>query len=95
MVEISGGRSAIDLLRAVLHGASMRGSTPQIEPLPPTGVATLRACSSGLFVSVLGVLFAMRPIIHVPFPWQFGVKVGLVTILPNAAGASLYYRAER
>jgi hypothetical protein len=44
-------------------------------------------------VTVLGTGFEIVPVLDVPHPWQFGLKVGGATVAINALGWWLYRRA--
>jgi amino acid transporter len=50
------------------------------------------ACLSGIAVTLLSMTFNLVPIVDVPHPWLFGVKVVLTALGINAVGAGLYWR---
>jgi len=68
---------------------------PRLKHLPRPGFWLLLASLSGIAVTLLGVVFALRPIIIVASPLIFGLKVGLVTLIVNVVGALLYWRGSR
>jgi len=68
---------------------------PRLRHLPRPGIWLLLASTSGILVTLLGVVFAMRPIITVSSPLGFGVKVAVATLLLNLGGALLYLRGAR
>jgi amino acid transporter len=68
---------------------------PSLRHLPRPGVMLLLASISGVAVTLLGVVFALRPIIAVANQLLFGAKVGLVTLIVNVVGGLLYWRGVR
>ncbi len=44
---------------------------------------------------MLGMAFALRPIIDVPSKLLFGIKVGVATLVVNVIGGLLYWRGSR
>jgi len=56
------------------------------------GVFLRLACLSGIAVTLLSMTFNLVPIVDVPHPWLFGVKVVLTALGINAVGAGLYWR---
>jgi len=77
---------AVPLAAAVRH---------KLKDLPRPGFWLMLASASGVFITLLGVVFALRPIIHVENPWGFGMKVAMVTLIINIVGALLYWRGVR
>jgi amino acid transporter len=71
--------------------------------IPIIGARTVRAgglwlraaAVSGLIVSLLGIFFTVYPIIDVPSPLVFAVKVCGVTILANAIGLAIFASGQR
>lgn len=72
--------------------------------IPLVGAAAIRrragpwlrvAAFSGLVVSLMGIGFTVYPIIDVPSPLIFAIKVAAVTIVANAIGVSIYVAGER
>ena len=53
------------------------------------------AAVSGAAVSLLAIFFTVYPIIDVPNPLLFGVKIAGVTIAANALGVAIYLVGER
>ncbi|MDR3736379.1 MAG: APC family permease [Acidobacteriaceae bacterium] len=73
---------------AVLFSKKLRG-------LPRPGFWLVLSALSGIFITLLGVVFALKPIIYVSNQFIFGLKVGVVTLAVNVAGALLYLRGVR
>jgi amino acid transporter len=69
--------------------------SPRLKHLPRPGFWLLIASTSGILITLLGMFFAMAPIIDVPSPLLFGLKVGLVTLILNVVGGGLYLRGLR
>jgi len=67
----------------------------KLKDLPRPGFWLMLASCSGVFITLLGVVFALRPIIKVENPWGFGMKVAMVTLIINIVGALLYWRGVR
>jgi len=67
----------------------------KLRHLPRPGFWLVLSALSGAFITLLGVVFALQPIIYVPSKFIFGLKVGLVTLGVNLAGALLYVRGVR
>jgi amino acid transporter len=67
----------------------------RLKHLPRPGLLLLLASTSGILVTLLGVVFALRPIIQVSSQLIFGLKVGMVTLVVNVVGALLYWRGSR
>ncbi len=72
--------------------AAIRGS---LKHLPRPGWGLKIASAVGALVVMLGIGFAFRPIIQVPSPFIFGLKVAAMTLVVNAIGALLYWRGVR
>src|ERR1700736_1329322 len=53
------------------------------------------ACICGAFVSLLAIFYTIYPIIDVPNPLLFGVKIAMVTIIANAIGVAIFVSAHR
>lgn len=53
------------------------------------------ASLSGFAVTLLSIVLQVAPILEVKSPGIFAIKVGLTTLLTNAAGAFLYARGRR
>lgn len=66
-----------------------------LRDLPRPGLGLKIAATSGVLVSLLGMAFALRPIIEVPSKFLFGVKVGVATLIVNVVGALLYWHGSR
>jgi amino acid transporter len=64
---------------------------PDLRP----GVVLRVACLSGIAVTVLSMGFNLVPIVDVPHPWLFGVKVTLTGLGVNLVGAGIYWRGTR
>jgi amino acid transporter len=63
-----------------------------LKHLPRPGLGLKIATTSGTLAVLLGIVFALRPIIEVPNKFLFGMKVGLATLILNIVGALLYWR---
>ena len=70
-------------------------ASSRLRHLPRPGFWLLIASLSGIVITLLGVFFAMSPIIDVSSKLLFGLKVGLVTLIVNVAGGMLYWRGVR
>jgi len=64
---------------------------PDLRP----GLFLRAACLSGVAVTLLSMMFNLVPIVDVPHPWLFGVKVALTGLGINLLGASIYWRGRR
>jgi amino acid transporter len=64
---------------------------PDLRP----GVGLRFACLSGIAVTLMALAFGLLPIVDVPHPWLFGIKVGLTGIAINLVGAVIYWRGTR
>ena len=53
------------------------------------------ACLSGMAITLLSMAFNLVPIVAVPHPWLFGVKVALTGLGVNLIGAGIYWRGTR
>ena len=53
------------------------------------------ACLSGIAITLLSMAFNLVPIVDVPHPWLFGVKVALTGLGVNLIGAGIYWRGTR
>ena len=62
---------------------------------PPASLWIKLSAASGLFITLLATGFNLYPIVDVPRPWLFTLKVAAAAILVNLLGAFLYYRATR
>jgi amino acid transporter len=61
----------------------------------PPGLGLKIASLSGLLVTILAAGFSAFPIIDVPNPALFGIKVIASTIVVNMIGVGIYWRARR
>jgi amino acid transporter len=64
---------------------------PDLRP----GIFLRAACLSGFAITLLSMTFTLIPIVDVPHPWLFGIKVGLTGLGINLIGAGLYWRGTR
>jgi len=80
------------LFFAVPLAAALRVS---LKHLPRPSLGLKIAATSGVLTVLLGIVFALRPIIHVTSPLFFGLKVGIATLLANIVGALLYWHGTR
>jgi amino acid transporter len=53
------------------------------------------ACLCGASVTILSMTFNLVPIIDVPRPWLFAMKVGCAALMINLIGAVIYWRGTR
>jgi amino acid transporter len=53
------------------------------------------ACLSGAAVTLLSMIFNLVPIVEVPHPWIFALKVGGCTFGINLIGAAIFWRGTR
>src|SRR5689334_14229551 len=60
--------------------------SPRPDLRPGTGVRV--ACLSAITVTLMALAFGLVPIVDVPHPWLFGVKVGLTGLGINMVGAA-------
>ena len=65
---------------------------PRYAPSAPVA-ATCRAC--GFVVSLLAIFFTIYPIIDVPSPLFFAVKIVAVTLTANAMGDDIFAIGDR
>jgi len=80
------------LMFAVPLVAGTRASPrPDLRP----GVFLRGACLSGVGVTLLSMAFTLIPIVDVPHPWLFGIKVALTGLGINLLGAGIYWRGTR
>jgi amino acid transporter len=61
----------------------------------PPGIILKLACCSGIFITLLSVVFSLVPVVEVASPWLFALKVALTALAVNLAGAAIYYRGNR
>ncbi len=66
-----------------------------LRNLPRPGVWLVLASISGMLITVMGMVFALLPIVDVKSKMLFAVKVGVVALVVNAIGALLYWRGSR
>lgn len=66
-----------------------------LKHLPRPGLGLKVASTSGVLVVILGIVFALRPIIQVTSPFSFGLKVGMATLIANIVGAFLYWHGTQ
>jgi amino acid transporter len=59
------------------------------------GVFLRAACLSGVAVTLLSMMFNLIPIVDVPHPWLFAIKVALTGLGINLLGAGIYWRGTR
>jgi amino acid transporter len=64
---------------------------PDLRP----GAVLRVACLSGIAVTLLALIFGLVPIVDVPHPWLFGIKVALTGLGINLIGAGIYWRGTR
>jgi amino acid transporter len=64
---------------------------PDLRP----GVILRIACFSGIAVTLLSMIFSLIPIVDVPRPWLFAVRIGLTALGINLIGAGIYWRGTR
>ena len=69
----------------------------RISPRPDLrpGIFLRAACVSGVAVTVLSMVFTLIPIVDVPHPWLFGIKVALTGLAINLLGVVIYWRGTR
>ena len=72
--------------------------------IPLIGAASIRkaaplwlriAASAGLGVSLLAIFFTVYPIIDVPSPLAFAIKIIAVTLIANAIGVMIFVLGEK
>jgi amino acid transporter len=61
----------------------------------PPGWLLKIACCSGIFVTLLSVVFSLVPVVEVASPWLFAVKMSLTAMAVNLAGGAIYWRGNR
>jgi amino acid transporter len=61
----------------------------------PPGWLLKIACCSGIFVTLLSVVFSLVPVVEVRSPWVFAVKVSLTALAANLVGGAIYWRGNR
>ncbi len=66
-------------------------SRPDLKP----PLLVRAACLCGIAVTLLSIIFNLVPIVDVPQPWAFALKVGGASIGINAIGAAIYWRGTR
>jgi hypothetical protein len=64
---------------------------PDLRP----GVVLRAACLSGIAVTLMSMMFTLVPIVDVPHPWLFAMKVALTGLGINLLGAVIYWRGTR
>jgi amino acid transporter len=64
---------------------------PDLRP----GIFLRAGCLSGIAVTLLSMVFTLVPIVDVPHPWLFGIKVALTGLGINLLGAAIYWRGTR
>jgi amino acid transporter len=62
---------------------------------PRPGAIVRVACVCGIGITLLTTVFNVFPIIDVPSPWMFGLKVAATAMLINWVGAMVYWRGAR
>jgi amino acid transporter len=67
------------------------GLRPDLRP----GVLLRIACVCGSAVTLLAMLFNLIPIVDVPSPWLFALKVALTALAVNMVGTLIYWRGAR
>ena len=60
-----------------------------------SGLALRTVAISGLVVSLLAIFFTVYPIIDVPSPLVFAIKIITVSAICNAIGAAIFFAARR
>ncbi len=61
----------------------------------PAGVFLKLACCSGIFITLLSIVFSLMPVVEVASPWLFALKVTLTAIAVNLVGGAIYWRGNR
>jgi len=61
----------------------------------PPGIVLKLACCSGIFITLLSVVFSLVPVVEVASPWLFALKVALTALAVNLVGGAIYYRGNR
>ncbi len=61
----------------------------------PPSLGLKLASLSGLLVTIIATVFSVFPIIDVPSPFRFGVKIIAATLVVNLAGALIYWQSSR
>jgi len=94
---INGGSNTMYGIYYVLFFAVPLAAATKIslKHLPRPGWGLKIAATSGALAAILGMGFALRPIIDVPSKFLFGIKVGVATLLVNIVGALLYWQGTR
>jgi amino acid transporter len=67
--------------------------TSAVRSGAPIWLRVVSACGCG--VSLLAIFFAVYPIIDVPNPLIFGMKVAVVAVIANAVGAAIFLGSRR
>jgi amino acid transporter len=71
------------------------GSRWCLQPGLKPSVLVRLASVCGIAVTLLATIFNFVPIVEVPNPWLFALKVGLATLGANLIGAAVYWRGSR
>jgi amino acid transporter len=80
------------LMFAVPLGAGTRCSLrPDLRP----GIVLRLACLCGIAVTALSMVFNLIPIVPVPHPWLFALKVALAALAVNLIGTGIFWRGTR
>jgi hypothetical protein len=64
---------------------------PDLRP----GIVLRIACISGITVTLLSMIFSLIPIVDVPHPWLFALRIALTALGINLIGAGIYWRGTR
>jgi amino acid transporter len=67
------------------------GLRPDLRP----GALLRFACLCAIVVTALSMALSLVPIVAVPRPWLFALKVALTALAANLAGAAIYWRGMR
>ena len=80
------------LMFAVPLGAGTRVSLrPDLRP----GILLRLACLCGIAITLLSMVFNLIPIVPVPHPWLFALKVTLAALAVNLIGTGIFWRGMR
>ncbi len=59
------------------------------------GLLLQAGCVAGIGVTMLSLVLGLIPVVDVPKPWVFAVKVLLTALAANVVGAAIYWRGSR
>ena len=77
-----------ELDEVLLRGCLLEAAAPALAARQTAGLA-------GIAVTLLAIIFNLVPIVDVPQPWVFALKVGGASIGINGIGAAIYWRGTR